>query len=119
MIEKVVANFPSRSSHYARNAKTATTRNDWGAIANEGGAFHEAKYREDLKSSIGMERRLLCLGVDLRFSTGQEPNGRRMWRGSRRAGHDHSRRYDDGNPERSHPTDARCGRANRSLKTTI
>ncbi|HZE27654.1 MAG TPA: sugar kinase [Terriglobales bacterium] len=49
MIEKVVAEFPFKVvATTLRNAKTAT-RNDWGAICYEGGAFHEAKYREDLE----------------------------------------------------------------------
>jgi len=49
MIEKVVAEFPFKVvATTLRTAKTAT-RNDWGAICYEGGAFHEAKYRADLE----------------------------------------------------------------------
>ena len=49
MIEKVVAEFPFKVvASSLRNAKTAT-RNDWGAICYESGAFYEAAYRKDLE----------------------------------------------------------------------
>jgi 2-dehydro-3-deoxygluconokinase len=49
MIETVVKEFPFKVvATTLRKAKTATV-NGWGAICYEGGAFHEAKYREDLE----------------------------------------------------------------------
>jgi len=49
MIEKVVAEYPFKVvATTLRTAKTAT-KNDWGAICYESGAFYEAKHREDLE----------------------------------------------------------------------
>src|SRR5215472_6711213 len=49
MIEQVVAEFPFKVvASTLRTAKTAT-RNDWGAICYESGAFCEATYRKDLE----------------------------------------------------------------------
>lgn len=50
MIENVRRDFPGLSvvATTLRNAKTAT-RNDWGAIAYQDGAFHQAANRDDLE----------------------------------------------------------------------
>jgi len=49
MIEKVVAEYPFKVvATTLRTAKTAT-KNDWGAICYDSGAFYEAKHREDLE----------------------------------------------------------------------
>ena len=49
MIEKVVADYPFKVvATTLRTAKTAT-KNDWGAICYQSGAFYEAKYRADLE----------------------------------------------------------------------
>ena len=118
MIAKVVKDYPFQVvATTLRKAKTAT-RNDWGAICYCDGTFYQAKEREesrDLRSR--RRRRLLRLRPDLRISRGQgSAVGSRMWRGPRRARHDHARRHHHGHPagsnSQSWKTRALASRAN-------
>ncbi len=49
MIAKAVKEFPFQVVATTLRKATTATRNDWGAICYEGGAFYEAKVRKDLE----------------------------------------------------------------------
>jgi len=74
MIQAVVKEFPFQVvATTLRKAKTAT-RNDWGAICYADGAFHQAKYREDLEifDRVGGGDSFAS-GLIYGFLTGQSP----------------------------------------------
>ena len=102
MIQHVVKDYPfDVVATTLRKANTAT-KNDWGAICYCDGQFYQAKDRPGSGDFRSRRRwRFLRIRPDLRLPRGADAMGGRVRRRARRAGHDHSRRHQHGDPQRS------------------